>query len=176
MNYYISDLHFGHKNEAVRRGFSSAEEMDELIISNWNNKVTPDDHVYIVGDFEMKSNKDVIVNYVKRLNGHLHLIEGNHDDQNLKNPAFRKCFETVNVMRQVKDNGKRVILFHFPMAEWPGYYHGYIHIFGHIHANKKEAYHIMKKLKNAYNVGADCIGYTPRTLKELEEGDCYGDI
>ena len=56
MNYYISDLHFGHYN-IVRldesngcKSFSSIEEHDNLIIENWNKVVTPQDNVYVFGD------------------------------------------------------------------------------------------------------------------------------
>ena len=49
MNYYISDLHFGHKKciEFDSRPFSSVEEMDAAIIQNWNSKVSDEDDVYI---------------------------------------------------------------------------------------------------------------------------------
>jgi calcineurin-like phosphoesterase family protein len=32
--YFISDLHFGHQNMAIRRGFKDHFEMDEYIIKN----------------------------------------------------------------------------------------------------------------------------------------------
>ena len=57
MNYYISDTHFGHENIIKHdanngcRQFSSIEEHDNLIIENWNRVVTPQDNIYILGDF-----------------------------------------------------------------------------------------------------------------------------
>ena len=44
MIYYISDLHFGHLRciEMDKRPFSSIEEMDRILIENWNNKVNED--------------------------------------------------------------------------------------------------------------------------------------
>ena len=53
MDYFIADLHFGHKNiiKLCDRPFSSIEEMDEEFISTWNAKVKKKaDTVYIVGD------------------------------------------------------------------------------------------------------------------------------
>lgn len=48
MIYYIGDMHLGHKNviEYDKRPFSSVDEMDNMLIMNWNNKVSDDDHVY----------------------------------------------------------------------------------------------------------------------------------
>ena len=52
MIYFTSDLHFGHKNiiRFDNRPFTSVEEMDKVLIERWNNKVTDEDTVYILGD------------------------------------------------------------------------------------------------------------------------------
>lgn len=40
--YYISDLHFGHAKVIAMdmRPFASIEEMDDALISHWNERVT----------------------------------------------------------------------------------------------------------------------------------------
>ena len=53
MNFYIADMHFGHKN-VIRydnRPFDSIEEMDKAMITLWNETVGDDDVVYIIGYF-----------------------------------------------------------------------------------------------------------------------------
>ena len=52
MIYYTSDLHLGGWSviHACHRPFSDPDEMDEVLIHNWNARVRPDDIVYIVGD------------------------------------------------------------------------------------------------------------------------------
>lgn len=79
MIYFTADTHFGHYN-AIRfcdRPFASAEEMDEAMIQNWNDRVTGNDTVYILGDMFFRStNAEGIL---KRLKGKKRLIVGNHD-------------------------------------------------------------------------------------------------
>ena len=53
MNYFIADLHLGHKNclRFDNRPFKTIEEQDNYVIENWNKKITVNDDVYILGDF-----------------------------------------------------------------------------------------------------------------------------
>ena len=63
---------------------------------------------------------------------------------------------------------KKVILSHYPMVEWNGFFRGSIHLYGHIHNNiQNNAYKIMENIDNAYNVGADILDFTPKTLSEV---------
>lgn len=98
MNYYISDLHFGHKN-VIRfdtRPFQSVDEMDEELIRLWNNKVSDTDDVYIVGDFSYRSGRQEQW-YLKQLNGRKHLILGKYLDED-KNSIWRNKKENVYLL------------------------------------------------------------------------------
>ena len=54
------------------------------------------------------------------------------------------------------------------MVEWNGYFRSSVHLYGHIHNNvDNAAFRIMSTLENAYNVGADILDFTPRTLEEV---------
>ena len=37
--FFIADLHLGHTNMALKRGFATVEEHDEHIIEKWNSVV-----------------------------------------------------------------------------------------------------------------------------------------
>lgn len=76
---------------------------------------------------------------------------------------------SIDDILTVADEGRRVVLCHYPLAEWNGFYRGAYHLFGHIHNAKNRAAEIMATLPRCYNVGADCIGYTPRTLTQIIE-------
>lgn len=166
MIYYIADLHFGHERviQFSERPFSSLEEMDRTLLENWRAVVKDEDEVYILGDLIYKAEDPE--RYLRQLTGRLHLIRGNHDKY-IKNPNCQKYFESVDDAKTIADEGRRVFMSHYPHAEWPGYYRNAIHLFGHIHNRQNDAYFIMQKLPNCYNVGADCIGFTPRTLSQI---------
>ena len=175
MNYYISDLHIGHINilRLSHRPFKTMDEMIEKIIENWNKNITNDDHVYVLGDvfFRYEGNMRKLL---QKLNGHKHLIIGNHEKQLLKNKQALYIFDSVDYYKEIVDtlNGKQVqvIMCHYPMVEWNGYFRNSIHLYGHIHNNTtNDTYKIMKKIKNAYNVGADIIDFTPQTLQGIIE-------
>mgnify|MGYP002477993094 CR=1 FL=1 len=51
---FIADLHLGHTNMAIKRGFLTVEEHDEYIITQWNSVVNKRDVTYILGDITME--------------------------------------------------------------------------------------------------------------------------
>lgn len=171
MIYYTADLHLGHQNIITHccRPFSDADEMDETIISNWNSVVTDKDDVYIVGDISFKIGSCDGVSKIKRLKGKKHLIIGNHDVGNLKKEEFAGCFVSVDNYLEIKDNGRRVVLFHYPIAEWNGYFRGAYHVYGHIHNNEVMCKGFMDSLENAFNAGTDLHGFFPVTLDRMIE-------
>ena len=168
MNYYIADTHFGHDNirRLSHRPFQSIEEMDETLIKNWNRKITDEDDVYILGDFSFKG-KDPIF-YLKQLKGRKHLITGNHDKAILKNPDCRKLFVEIADLKTIQDGENRIVCCHYPLVEWDGYYRNTLHFYGHVHNNfHNETVAYASRMKNAYNVGVDVIGFEPKTAKEI---------
>lgn len=140
MNYYIADMHLGHKNALIfdERPFDSVEEMNETIIRNWNLKVNDDDDVWILGDFCYRSEKDPSF-YLKQLKGHKHLLIGNHDKATLKSNSALQYFESVECLQHIKDGEHDVILCHFPIADWNAKRWGSYHVYGHIHNNQDES-------------------------------------
>lgn len=181
MNYYISDLHLGHENAMKKfdhRPFESIEQQDEIIIKNINNVVMPQDNIYFLGDVSWYK-PDKTAELIKQINcKNRFLIVGNHD-RFIKDSTCRKLFQGVYDLKRIDDNGRIVILCHYPLAVWDQSHRGSYHLYGHVHRNKKEDYsdnHTILKhveLKNAYNVGCmlDYMNYIPRTLNEILEAN-----
>lgn len=191
-NFYISDLHFGHANiiKFDNRPFDNLEQMHRILINNWNNKVSNEDTVYILGDFCWQKEQEWI-ELLKQLNGKKVLILGNHD---IKNPTskLKKMFLDIKSYKEITDNGKRVIMSHYPMPMYKGAYNPNIYmLYGHVHNTREENFmQALKKqlrethqgagdnLAQFYNVGCmmPWINYIPQTLDDIiigvEEYQC----
>lgn len=78
--FFTSDLHLGHINiiPLCDRPFEDVDDMNEMIVQNWNTDVQEDDVVWVLGDVAMGSFVDSMA-LVRRLNGRKILIPGNHD-------------------------------------------------------------------------------------------------
>lgn len=147
MRFYIADCHFYHEalnTKMDKRGFASAEQMNEYMIQRWNEKVRSCDETVILGDFSfgdaMQTNS-----LLKQLNGKKYLIEGNHD-RYLKYRRFDKSlFEWVEPYKEIHDNGRKVILSHYPVICYNGQYRlnengepkTYM-LYGHVHDTRDE--------------------------------------
>ena len=59
--YFIADTHFNHKNilEYCNRPFADVEEMNKILVNNWNDTVKHDDVVYMLGDFCMGNKQEI---------------------------------------------------------------------------------------------------------------------
>lgn len=173
MIYFISDTHFGHANTIYydNRPFSSVGEMDEALINNWNEKVTPGDNVYILGDFSWYK-PDRAEAILRQLNGAICLIRGNHDHYDLKG------FSEIADYKEIKYNGTDIILSHYPILFWNKQHRGSIHLYGHVHSStewnaieryKTEQEQLMDTRLHMYNVGCmmPWMNYAPQSIEEI---------
>lgn len=137
--FFTSDTHFGHTNilkvfcPKTRRG-ETVEEMDRIIIENWQSQVMPDDDVWVLGDVFF-CHPDRAIRILQQLPGHKHLIWGNHDKIIKESYSVRAFFEDYHDYKEINLHKKKVVLHHFPYLEWHGMYKGWYSLFGHVHAN-----------------------------------------
>ena len=125
MKYYISDFHFGHAriNDRIdHRGFKTVEDMDAYIISQWNSRVKDEDEVFILGDLSISGDGETVNRLLKKMCGRKTLLIGNHDSY-LADPLFRaELFERITPYLETEDNGRRVVLCHYPIMFYNGQY------------------------------------------------------
>jgi calcineurin-like phosphoesterase family protein len=168
MIHFTSDTHWGHKNiiQYSNRPFSSVEEMDEVLIDNWNAVVKPEDTVYHLGDFAFLP-YDQLKKVARRLNGTKHFVMGNHDKEigkNKRDLIGSGTFASIQDYCQVKHDGKLICLFHYGQRVWNKSHHGSIHLYGHSHGS-------LPPHGRSVDVGVDCkeitAEYRPVSVDEV---------
>lgn len=175
MKFYISDLHFSHKNiiSMDNRPFFTVSEMNDTLINNWNSVVGNNDDVYILGD--MFWNNNDIPDILPKLKGKLYLIKGNHDRPNT---VMTKRFVCIKEYAEIEDSGRHVVLCHYPIPCYKNHFYGWYHLYGHVHTSfehnmmlhiKEEMTALYDKPCQMFNVGCmlPYMGYKPRTLDEI---------
>lgn len=159
--WVISDTHFGHENiiKYCKRPFSDASDMDEYMVSQWNDNVKNGDIVYHLGDVCFGD-----YSIIKRLKGRKRLIVGNHDNI----MEVGKYFQKVMMWRMFPEFG--LLFTHVPVHEntlrplvvTKNYKEGAVggttmqltNVHGHIHQNKSPSH-------NYFNASVEWTNYTP---------------
>lgn len=101
---------------------------DNMLVKNWNSVVKPSDTVWFLGDFGL-SDREYIAHIFKKLNGHIRMIKGNHDnwsDNTYRDMGFEFVSKYPIVLKQ------HFILSHAPMPN--KYCSDYYNIYGHVHS------------------------------------------
>lgn len=164
--FLISDTHFGQesiltfkRSDGITplRSFSSMEEMNEVLIENWNKTVRPQDKIYHLGDFSMHKK---FIPILERLNGEKVLIRGNHDTDKLS--VYQKYFKDVRGSWQLD----KFLLTHIPihpnsLGRWKANIHGHLHSNNVMIGNEEDPRYI--------NVSCEQINYTPISLEDLNK-------
>ena len=117
MKYYISDCHFFHRNVDAfdSRGFETMLQMHETMTERWNEKITDEDEVYIIGDFSFGKGVETW-EVLSKLKGKLILIEGNHDFHYLDDKEFvDTIFDEIISYAEIRDSGRDIVLSHYPI-------------------------------------------------------------
>lgn len=173
--FFTSDTHFCHANiiKLCGRPFSDVEEMNEVLIKNWNNTVGPNDIIYHLGDFCF-GGSSAWHSIAGRLNGRIHLIVGNHDEKNLRQ-SYENLFEEITPQARLSIEGYNIYLNHYPFMCYPGYKPYTIQLFGHIHSSHSkfdglDSVIAKESLQpSQYDVGVDWNDYAPVSWSKVLE-------
>lgn len=152
--YFTSDSHFYHSNiiKYCNRPFKDVEEMNNKLLQNWNERVTPDDIIYCLGDFGFSAESNKIL---MRMNGEKHLIRGNHDKQ------VSSLWNSVSTLKEITVDGQLIVLCHYAMRVWNKSFRGSIQLYGHSHGR-------LKGNSQQLDVGVDCWDYYPVDLPTIQ--------
>ena len=149
MEYFISDLHLGHKRIICfeRTDCKTIEEHDDKVIETINSKIKATDTLYVLGDVGDLSR-------IPEIKGRKILLKGNHDKRSDK--EYKGYFaEVIDYPFYITN---RIFLSHYPH---PVEDH-VLNVHGHLHGA------IVDK-KNYLNVSAYLVNYMPVSIKELQK-------
>lgn len=156
--FFISDLHIGHKNMCIKRGFNDIFEMYSVLMDNWNKVVSKRDKVYILGDISMETDKYYYL--LNSLNGIKEVILGNHDKPNHVNELLKYVDKVSGLQKYSQKGYEKVFLSHSPIHPCELDYRVKYNIHGHVHENTLPD-------KRYINVCCEVVNYTPQLFSEL---------
>lgn len=164
---FTSDPHFFHRSmvDLKRRPFSSVEEMNEVLVDNWNSVVGKKTIIYVLGDvsFGRPEETDALLS---RLNGNKRLILGNHDNSKMVDKVYRNHFMTICDRLRVsfQDIKEEIVMDHFPLMTWDKAHYGAWHLHGHSHGSMN--YPFVGKI---LDVGVDVHNFKPITAAQVAD-------
>src|SRR6266568_4000161 len=182
--FWTADHHFGHANiiKFADRPFADVDDMNEALIYQWNETVSPEDTVMILGDLVMGHAEETL-KLIPRLNGMKKLIAGNHDrvfaDNTLPGyvERWQPKYEAAGLeiishgeVAYADFYGHKVSASHFPydaderhgdrFAQWHPADEGDWLFHGHVHG-------AWKVRNRQINVGVDVWNYKPVSDQQL---------
>lgn len=156
--YIWSDLHLRHKNilQYENRPFSSVEEMERTLLSNWRKTVASNDTLINLGDVWFGP-KEECSKIIHNLPGKKILILGNHDRAHSLQWWRDVGFDEVYPYPILYD--EFYLLSHEPLyinSSMP-----YANVYGHIHNRSFDDIQSM-------NVSVEKLGYSPISWEEVK--------
>lgn len=171
--FFTSDTHFNHANiiRFCNRPFKDVEQMNEVMIANWNSVIGKDDTVFHLGDFCLGGAAEW-TKILDRLNGKIYLIMGNHDLKNIRQ-GFISRFEHVAMQMRIEIGKKRIYLCHYPFLCFEGSYKDDVwQLFGHVHTRRSnsgiDAGRLQYLYPTQYDVGVDNNNFTPVSFGQVK--------
>ena len=155
MIWLTADLHLGHANilKYCSRPFETVEQMDSVLIDNWNSVVKDEDTVWVLGDFVFNKKVDII----GKLKGIIYMVRGNHDRSHTRNKILSwGVKELHNKPLDIKLEGRLCRLMHAPVETHLNR-DAVLNLCGHVHGN-------WKTNGLYYNVGVDVHDFKPISL------------
>jgi calcineurin-like phosphoesterase family protein len=166
MIYFTSDLHLGHTGIITmqNRPFKDVDEMNRVLIRNYNSLINRNDTVYLLGDICHHMTVEQANEIISKFNGKKILLTGNHDKK--YDPSL---FEEICDFKTISIDNTYFVLMHYPIMSWSKMHSGSVHVHGHIHSD--ELYNLQNQENGIkrYDVGVDANNFYPVSAKQIIE-------
>lgn len=127
MIYFTADTHFGHDRTRIlhKRPFDSIEEMNRVLIENWNVTISEKDTVYHLGDFGIPDPQ-----IIQHLNGEMYFLPSMDYDNAETVQALSQRAKIIQPNTVVVFEDHKFQLIHEPLSATAS---NNFYLFGHIH-------------------------------------------
>jgi calcineurin-like phosphoesterase family protein len=169
--FFTSDTHFDDEQaiEYFNRPFRSMDEMNAVMVENWNRTVTEEDTVYHLGDVTLEDIQH-FTKWARQLHGWIKILPGSHDGPWLKDFPASGSSEKVQLIPplvslefpelKAGEVPQVIVLCHYSMQVWDRSNQSAWHLFGHSHCK-------LKGIGLSFDVGVDCTEFKPLSLEEV---------
>lgn len=161
--FVTSNLQLGRPSAINRfdRPFKDVQEMNNVLIKNWNEHVSPGDIVYHLGNFawDPKIAQDALSN----LNGKIYLMPAENDDAIMHLHSKGQLPSNAGMMNRIMPlKSAECTMSYWPMSAWPHFEEGYYSIIGYPDHNFKS-----DPERKIINVCSDLWNFKPQELERL---------
>lgn len=155
MIFFTSDLHLNHANilKYTQRPWTDGETMNQGIVDIWNETVSSQDTIYILGDIHFGS-ADKLDPILRQLNGIKYLVRGNHDLEKVYlKPQIQSQFGWIRDYHEMTIEGQFIVMSHYPFKVWNKNHYGSWNLHGHSHGGlEPEGKQLDVGIDNSYNL------------------------
>jgi calcineurin-like phosphoesterase family protein len=157
--WFTADTHFGHAGALglYRRPFASIAAMNAAMVERWNATVGPEDEVWHLGDFALRTSAEAAETLLRGLNGRKYLVRGNNDPDQI---ATLPGWASVQTYAEITIDTQRLVVCHYAFRTWNGMAKGTLNLHGHSHGR-------LKPLPRQIDVGVDCWDFRPVCVEQM---------
>lgn len=147
------------------RDFPTIEKMNSTMINRFNERVTENDILFLLGDIGFGS-KSSVVNFLTRLRcKNVHLTFGNHDKNIIRNEdGVQGYFKSCAFKREIYVDGQFIILDHYAHRVWNKSHRGSWMLYGHSHASLPDDPNAL-----SIDVGVDTNDMYPYSFDDIKK-------
>lgn len=173
--WITADLHYGHRSivralstwgnkEETTRDFQTIAEMNDAIITRFNEVVGPNDILIILGDIAFGIH--YLRELLQRLNcKNIYFLPGNHDKEIVKSKELQSHFAKYLLpLQDITIGEQHMVCSHFAMRVWNRSHFGSWNLYGHSHGSVPDPTD-----SKQMDVGIDTHNLYPYSFEEIEE-------
>jgi len=147
--FLFSDPHFDHTNiiRYCRRPFRDVEQMNDVILENYNRLVKEDSLVFFLGDMTLNKGSRSWCFWFSQLKGCIIYLKGNHDKRGFRELVIHVGSLYFKLVHDPYDRG-----------DWSGWL---------IHGHKHDKWPFIDYGRKIVSVSVDVTGFKPVRLSDI---------